>query len=387
MNSSWSRSENEVLATLQDVVAIESINPDLPGGQQGENEMANYTENFFKDLDIPCQRQKVLPNRSNVIATLAGQQTDRILLFECHMDTASAEIMTIPPFEPHISNGLLYGRGACDTKAGGVAMMMAIKALKQAGITPPSTIQYAGVVDEEYLFRGALALAKNTNATAVVVSEPTDLAVVRSHKGLARFRIIVKGTAAHSSKPHLGVNAVTKMARLILAIEDEIIPTYEAELHPLVGSPTLNIGVISGGAQVNFVPDQCVIEIDRRTIPGETPEETLQPFRQLIERLKDQDPELEVELEKPFLLDSAMETDTEAEIVQASRQACRTVLGQPTVTGVPYGTDASKFTTLGIPAIVLGPGSIDQAHAAVEWVDCNQVIQAVEIYKQTMLNF
>ena len=387
MNSSWSRSENEVLATLQDVVAIESINPDLPGGQQGENEMANYTENFFKDLDIPCQRQKVLPNRSNVIATLAGQQTDRILLFECHMDTASAEIMTIPPFEPHISNGLLYGRGACDTKAGGVAMMMAIKALKQAGITPPSTIQYAGVVDEEYLFRGALALAKNTKATAVVVSEPTDLAVVRSHKGLARFRIIVKGTAAHSSKPHLGVNAVTKMARLILAIEDEIIPTYEAELHPLVGSPTLNIGVISGGAQVNFVPDQCVIEIDRRTIPGETPEETLQPFRQLIERLKDQDPELEVELEKPFLLDSAMETDTEAEIVQVSRQACRTVLGQPTVTGVPYGTDASKFTTLGIPAIVLGPGSIDQAHAAVEWVDCNQVIQAVEIYKQTMLNF
>ncbi|MDP7280393.1 MAG: M20 family metallopeptidase [Candidatus Poribacteria bacterium] len=387
MNSSWSRSENEVLATLQDVVAIESINPDLPGGQQGENEMANYTENFFKDLDIPCQRQKVLPNRSNVIATLAGQQTDRILLFECHMDTASAEIMTIPPFEPHISNGLLYGRGACDTKAGGVAMMMAIKALKQAGITPPSTIQYAGVVDEEYLFRGALALAKNTKATAVVVSEPTDLAVVRSHKGLARFRIIVKGTAAHSSKPHLGVNAVTKMARLILAIEDEIIPTYEAELHPLVGCPTLNIGVISGGAQVNFVPDQCVIEIDRRTIPGETPEETLQPFRQLIERLKDQDPELEVELEKPFLLDSAMETDTEAEIVQASRQACRTVLGQPTVTGVPYGTDASKFTTLGIPAIVLGPGSIDQAHAAVEWVDCNQVIQAVEIYKQTMLNF
>ena len=387
MNSSWSRSENEVLATLQDVVAIESINPDLPGGQQGENEMANYTENFFKDLDIPCQRQKVLPNRSNVIATLAGQQTDRILLFECHMDTASAEIMTIPPFEPHISNGLLYGRGACDTKAGGVAMMMAIKALKQAGITPPSTIQYAGVVDEEYLFRGALALAKNTNATAVVVSEPTDLAVVRSHKGLARFRIIVKGTAAHSSKPHLGVNAVTKMARLILAIEDEIIPTYEAELHPLVGSPTLNIGVISGGAQVNFVPDQCVIEIDRRTIPGETPEETLQPFRQLIERLKDQDPELEVELEKPFLLDSAMETDTEAEIVQVSRQACRTVLGELTVTGVPYGTDASKFTTLGIPAIVLGPGSIDQAHAAVEWVDCNQVIQAVEIYKQTMLNF
>ena len=82
-----------------------------------------------------------------------------------------------------------------------------------------------------------------------------------------------------------------------------------------------------------------------------------------------------------------METDTEVEIVQVTRQACQTVLRQPTVTGVPYGTDASKFTALGIPAIVLGPGSIDQSHAAVEWVDCDQVIQAVEIYKQIMLNF
>ena len=303
------------------------------------------------------------------------------------MDTVSVDIMTIPPFTPDIRNGLLYGRGACDTKAGGVAMMMAMKRLKEGGFTPPCTIKYAGVVDEEHLFRGASHLASIIGAEAVVVSEPTELEIVRTHKGLARFRIIVKGTAAHSSKPHLGINAITKMARLICAIEDEIVPVYNTNTHPLVGSPTLNIGVISGGAQINFVPDQCVIEIDRRTIPGENPIETIAIFQQVLSREQDSDPDLDVILEEPFLLDEAMETSVDSRIVQIGVAACQTVLGKTTTSGVPYGTDASKFTAVGIPAIVLGPGSIDQAHAAVEWVECHQVLQAVDIYQQIMMNF
>ena len=386
MSLSWSRHDDEILARLQDLVAIESVNPGLPGGQRGEVEMADYTEKFFTDLGVPCQRQSVYPGRDNVIATLQGKRTDRILLFECHMDTASAEMMTIPPFEPHIRQGHLYGRGACDTKAGGIAMMMAMKTLKNAGIQPNSTIQYAGVVDEENGFGGALALAKESPATAVVVAEPTDLSVIRSHKGLARFRITVQGIAAHSSKPYLGVNAIIQMTKLIQAIEEQILPTYYQQKHPLVGSPTLNIGLISGGTQVNFVPGQCTIDIDRRTLPGENPSETIEPFQQLIQRMTNDDNEFEASVQ-PIILDNAMETEEHEEIVQISHQACQKILGQSTITGVPYGTDASKFTARGIPAIVLGPGSIDQAHSAVEWVECRQVIQAVEIYQQIMLNF
>ena len=97
MKNSWSRNSNEVLARLQDLVSIESVNPDLPGGQRGEVEVADYIEKFFTDLDITCQRQPVYPGRDNVIATLPGKRSDRTLLFECHMDTASAEMMTIPP--------------------------------------------------------------------------------------------------------------------------------------------------------------------------------------------------------------------------------------------------------------------------------------------------
>jgi acetylornithine deacetylase len=302
------------------------------------------------------------------------------------MDTASVGIMTIPPFQPRIRNGLLYGRGACDTKAGGVAMMYAMKRIKESGVKPPCTIKYAGAVDEEHLFRGALQLAKVVKAEAAVISEPTELAVVRAHKGLARFRIHVKGVAAHSSKPHLGVNAISKMTRIIAAIEDEIIPTYANRTHPLTGGPTLNVGLISGGAQVNFVPDRCVVEIDRRVIPGETPEETFLPFRGLLARLQAADPKLDVSLES-YLTDHPMETPEDALIVQVAAGACQAVSGNSTITGVPYGTDASKFTVVGVPAIVLGPGNIDQAHAAVEWVACDQVLRAVDIYQRIMMTY
>ena len=387
MSRSWHRVDDEILSVLQDVVAIESINPDLPGGKDGELRMMEYISGFFADIGIPYETHEILPARHNIIATLDGEDPSRVLLFECHMDTVSVDIMTIPPFTPDIRNGLLYGRGACDTKAGGVAMMMAMKRLKEEGFTPPCTIKYAGVVDEEHLFRGASHLASIIGAEAVVVSEPTELEIVRTHKGLARFRITVKGTAAHSSKPHLGINAITKMARLICAIEDEIVPVYNTNTHPLVGNPTLNIGVISGGAQINFVPDQCVIEIDRRTIPGENPIETIEIFQQVLSREQDSDPDLDVILEEPFLLDDAMETSVDSRIVQIGVAACQIILGKTTTSGVPYGTDASKFTAVGIPAIVLGPGSIDQAHAAVEWVECRQVLQAVDIYQQIMMNF
>jgi len=387
MAPTWSRTNNEVLGCLQDVVAIESINPDLPGGERGEIGMVEYLTDFFRSAGIPYETHEVLAGRSNIIATLEGESPDRILLFESHIDTVPVHIMTIPPFEPHIRDGLLYGRGACDTKAAGVAMMHAMKRLKEAGIKPPCTIKYAGVVDEEYVLRGAEHLASAISAEAAVVGEPTDLAIIRAHKGVARFRIAVRGVAVHSSKPQHGINAISKMARLICAIEDEIAPTYIAKAHPLTGGPTLNIGVISGGTQVNMVPDQCIIEIDRRVIPGETAEEALIPFRELLSRLRTADADLDVTLEEPFLLAEAMETHEDAHIVHTATKACRMVLGSATISGVSYGTNACKYSVKGIPSVVFGPGSIDQAHAAVEWVECQQVLKAVDVYQRMMIEF
>ena len=386
--ATWTRSENEILATLQDVVAIDSVNPSLPGGKdRGEAGMVDYLSAFFTNLGIPYQLSEALPGRNNIIATLQGQNPDRILLFECHMDTASAQVMTIPPFEPHIRDGLLYGRGSCDTKAGGVAMMHAMKRLVETGTVPPMSIAYAGAVDEEHLMRGARHMAPLVKAEAAVIAEPTDLEVIRGHKGVVRFHIIVNGKAAHSSKPYLGINAINKMARLIVRLEDELGPQYQARSNPLLGNPTFNVGIVEGGAQINFVPDSCRAAVDCRILPGDTPETVVGAFEQIISAAGAEDSELDARIERPLMFAcGAMGTAEDAPIVNSSVAACRAVLGDATIAGVPYGTDGSPFADAGVPAIVLGPGSIDQAHGAVEWVECEQVLKAVEIYHHIMTN-
>ena len=381
---SWTRSDDPVLATLQDLVAIDSVNPALPGGGQGESSMVAYLSDFFRALDIPCELCEVLPGRHNIIATLAGADPDRALLFECHMDTASAEVMTIPPFEPQIKNGLLYGRGSCDTKAGGAAMIHAIKRLKEAGITPPRTILYAGTIDEEAFFAGTNHLAEHVAVETAVIAEPTELEVVRAHKGAVRFNVRVNGRAAHSAKPHLGINAIEKMAGLISRFAAEISPGYAAVSYPLLGHPTYNVGIIEGGAQVNFVPDECKIAVDCRLIPGQTPEGVLEEFKAVVAKAKATDDALDAVVEDPFFVCAALGTDEDAGIVQSAVAACREVTGDAVIAGVPYATDGSPFSAKGVPAIVLGPGSIDQAHGAVEWVDCQQVVQAAEIYQRIM---
>jgi len=384
--ANWTRIDNEVLATLQEVVAIDSVNPSLPGGHdRGEAGMVDYLSSFFTQLGIPYELSEALPGRNNIIATLEGQNPDRVLLFECHMDTASVEVMTIPPFEPHIRDGLLYGRGSCDTKAGGVAMIHAMKRLVDTGTVPPMTIAYAGAVDEEHLMRGARHMAPLMSVEAAVIAEPTDLEVIRGHKGVVRFHITVSGKAAHSSKPYLGVNAINKMARLIVRLEDQLGARYQTRSDGLLGNPTFNIGIVEGGAQINFVPDSCRAAVDCRILPGDTADSVVGEFEQVIEAASAEDKELDAQIERPLMFAcGALGTAEDAPIVESSVAACRAVLGDATIGGVPYGTDGSPFAEAGVPAVVLGPGSIDQAHGAVEWVECEQVLNAVEIYHRIM---
>lgn len=384
--SSWQRSDDEVLATLQDVVAIESVNPELPGGRDGEAGMVDYLSNFFDKIGLPFELSEALPCRNNIIATLEGEDPDRVLLFECHMDTASVEVMTIPPFEPHIKDGRMYGRGSADTKAGGVAMMHAMKRIVESGAKPPRTIKYAGSVDEEHLMRGARHLASCIEPEAAVIAEPTDLDVIRGHKGIARFHIVVNGKAAHSSKPYLGVNAISKMVRLVTRLEDVIGADFASMSDPLLGSPTMNVGVIGGGMQVNFVPDRCQIDVDLRIIPGQTPDGAVAQFADEIAKVKAEDGEFDAYLEEPYITLAALGTDEGSEIVQSAVASCREVRGDAKITGVPYGTDGSPFADRGVPTIILGPGSIDQAHGAVEWIECKQVTQAVDVYQNIMLS-
>lgn len=375
----------ELIQTLADLVRINSVNPAYPHGAP-EEEIQRYVLDFFQRRGIAAVEQEVLPRRANVIASLPGRNPDRRIVFEAHSDTAGIEGMTIPPFEPAVRNGRLHGRGACDTKAGLAAMMHALADLKRPGAAPPCEVWVVSAVDEEHRYRGVLKLREKLRASAAVISEPTELRMAVASKGCLRWRITVQGKAAHSSKPHLGVNAIQQMARLLVALESES-ERLGSVRHPLVGSPSLNVGLIEGGTQVNIVPGSCSITLDRRLIPGEDPDRVLAGYEEFLAKLQGVEPGLEVTAEPPMVQDWPLETPADSPISARASEALRGAGLDPRATGVPFGSDASKFAQAGIPAIILGPGSIDQAHAAEEYVALEQVEQAFVVYRQVMTSF
>lgn len=371
-----------VLETLADLVRINSVNSSYEGGP-GEREVASYVRRFFEQHEIEVWEEEVFPNRPNVMARLPGLNSNRRLVLEAHTDTVSVKGMTIAPFEPLIADGKMYGRGSCDTKAGLATMMHALASLKAEGVTPPCEVLLAAVVDEEYSYRGVVKLCESLKADAAIVAEPTEMRAVIATKGVLRCRIVVHGKSAHSSKPHLGVNAITHMARVIAAIEADNERMTDIQ-HPLVGCGTCNVGVISGGVQVNFVPDRCAIEIDRRLLPGERASDAVAHYRQLLQSLDG----VKAEVEEPLLLvDEALDTPADAAVVQTATRVLRDMGMNADPCGVPFGCDASKLSRAGIPSIVFGPGSIDRAHTVDEYVELDQVEQALEFQRRFILSF
>ena len=372
--------EADVLATLADLIRINSINPAYDSGRP-ESHIADYIEHFFSERGIETWRQEVLPDRPNLIARLPGRSSGRRVVFEAHVDTASITGMTIPPFEPAIHNNRMYGRGSCDTKAGLAAMMHAVASLQKEGVTPECEVWMVAAADEEHSFRGVLKLCDGLQADAAIVAEPTELRAVIASKGVLRWKVRTRGKAAHSSKPQLGVNAIVKMAKVIERFEQSAAELTCAP-HPLLGGATLNIGVIHGGVQVNFVPDWCEIEIDRRLLPGETAADVLAGYESMLAGLS-----LEVNMEPPMLVDEALETAADSTVAQTASCVLRDMGLNGELAGVPYGSDASKLSRHGVPSIIFGPGSIDRAHAVVEYVECDQVLQAEEFYRRFLLRF
>ncbi|MEO6787186.1 MAG: M20 family metallopeptidase [Chthoniobacteraceae bacterium] len=374
-----------VIETLRSLVAINSVNSFYEGGP-GEKEIAAWVRHFFEQRGIEVREQEVFPGRPNVIARLPGRDASRRVILEAHMDTVSVQGMSIAPFDPCVEDGKVFGRGSCDTKAGLAAMMHAVASVHEQGITPACEVWLAAVVDEEFSYRGVVKLCEGLTAQAALVAEPTGLRAIIAGKGVLRWRIVVRGKAAHSSKPQLGVNAISHAARIVLAIEEDH-TRLAAKAHPLLGPATVNVGIIRGGVQVNFVPDTCVIEIDRRLLPGETGSGVLAHYRGLLDQLQAQHPALDAVMEPPWIMDEALETAADSAPAKLA-SAVLTEMGlDGTPGGVPFGSDASKLSRQGIPSLIIGPGSIDQAHAAVEFVEVAEVARALTFYRNFILRF
>jgi acetylornithine deacetylase/succinyl-diaminopimelate desuccinylase-like protein len=372
----------------------------LAGDRPGEAPLTDYLERLLHSLGIPAERQPVEPGRENILARVDGHPPldagGLLLLYSVHQDTVPTAGMTIPPWTPSVRQDRLYGRGACDVKGGMAAMLWAIARLHEERPANMPTIVLACTVNEENGFTGSAALARlwwsggspilPRQPDAAVIAEPTGLHVVVAHKGVVRWRCHARGRAAHSAKPEAGENAIYRMARAVAAIEryqDEVVGTLGS--HPLCGRATLSVGTIAGGVSVNTVPDRCTIEIDRRLAGREEPEPAR---RHLIDYLERQcDAGAWLEHEAPFLCGLPLGDDANGPLAQRLSAATREVAGECRLVGVPYATDAANLAAAGVPAVVFGPGSIEQAHTANEWIDLAQVQQAAEIYYRFAARF
>ena len=388
----------DLVQTLSELVAIPSVNPmgrPLSGPEYLEYRVTEWLQKWFEAHKLPWQRQTVEPKRDNIVARLDGdplpEHGGKVLLFEAHQDTVPVDGMTIPPWDPQVRDGKLYGRGSCDIKGGMAAMLGAVARLAKERPAGRPTVIMACTVNEEHGYSGAVKLTElwgegvksivPRRPDAAVIAEPTSLNVVVAHKGALRWNLRTHGRAAHSSQPHLGENAVYKMARVLLALEtyarDELAGFPE---HELCGRATLSVGTISGGISVNTVPDLCNIEIDRRLLPGEDGRTALAHLKNyLVARLGEQYP---LEHEEPWMWGATLSHDTNKGLAEQLAALARRHVGKSDIIGVPFGTDASKISSSGVPSVVFGPGSIAQAHTCDEWLPINELEQASEILFQ-----
>ena len=425
-----------VVDILSELIAVPSVNPRLAAGcdaEPGEQRLTEWLARFCTGQGWRWTVQAVHPGRANFIALIPGGRAET-LLWEAHQDTVSAAGMVVNPFEATVRDGRVYGRGACDVKGGLAAMLAALVRLNGEPSERRPNVLFCSTVNEECGFTGARELAEiwredgkceatespteippliaSQKATALrsgdfgssvlacshpfegerltlaelarlrpstaVVAEPTELDVVVAHRGVVRWRSTVYGRAAHSSRPEQGLNAIYAMMDVVRLIEDyHRVELGSRPVDLLCGPSTACVTTIQGGTGPNTVPDHVTIDVDRRLAPSDSPDAA---YQELVAHLAAhaQLGGCRLEHEPPWMQSRGMAADANAAWAERVSLAARSVGAAGCIMGVPYGTNAASIAAAGIPTVVFGPGSIDQAHTADEWIAIEQLERAVE---------
>jgi acetylornithine deacetylase len=307
---------------------------------------------------------------------LEGRAPGRTLMLCGHTDTVGVDGMAAP-FDPVIRDGRLYGRGSQDMKGGVAAMVDAARVLTRDGGLDRGRLVVACVVDEELASIGAEALVRDWRADGAVVTEPTDLQIGVAHKGFAFVEIETRGVAAHGSRPAEGRDAIFRMGRLLGLLEELDRRLQEGRAHPLLGPASLHASRVNGGREPSVYPDQCSLQIERRTIPGEAPDRPLREVESLLAALKRRDPEFEGCAHCSFSRDP-FEIAPEAELPQQLSAASTASGHRPLFVGMSFWTDAQILNGAGIPSVLFGPGGAG-LHSIEEYVRLDEVVACRDI--------
>jgi acetylornithine deacetylase len=294
-----------------------------------------------------------------------------------HIDTVGIEGMQ-DPWSGSIEAGRLYGRGAYDMKCGVAACLAALEALRRTPTRLRGDVVVCAVADEETESLGMSDLLQVVRTDAAIVTEPTELAVFVAHKGFCWLEVETLGRAAHGSRFQDGIDANLRMGRVLAELEGLERRLRSGRPHPLLGPPSLHAAVLRGGTGLSTYAANCVLQIERRTVPGESPAAVLAEIEAILQKLRDEDPSFEAKarllLARPSLEGSAESAIARAVTSSARRQLHR----EPEVSGAAYWMDAALLAEAGIETVVIGPSGAG-AHAAVEWVDLESVYAVAAI--------
>ncbi|MFL5626664.1 MAG: M20/M25/M40 family metallo-hydrolase, partial [Ktedonobacteraceae bacterium] len=323
------------------------------------------------------------PGRPNVVGIVRGSGGGRSLLLNAHMDTVGVAGMEYP-HQPVIKDNRLYGRGAYDMKAGLAAIMMAAAHAKKLGLR--GDVILTAVADEEYASIGTASIVKHWHADAAIVTEPTELDICVAHKGFVWLDVETSGTAAHGSRPDLGVDAIVKMGKILVGLEELDRSLRAHPSHPLLKSGSVHASLITGGQELSSYPEHCKLSIERRTIPGETRQSFEAELKHICDEIAAGDPDFKASL-KTTLVREAFEIAVDEPIVQAVLRETQSLLGrQPDITCSFAWMDSALLAAAGIPTVIFGPGG-EGAHAVVEWADLDQLQKSSQVLLNVIKGF
>ncbi|WNB92928.1 M20 family metallopeptidase [Bacillus sp. NEB1478] len=389
--------QKEVVELTRTLIRIQSVyRPNVEGGNEAK--VARFIVDYLKNIGLEVYYEEVVPGRPNVIAIYDSGFPGKTLLFEGHTDVVTEgdlDSWTYDPFGGEISNGRIYGRGSCDTKGNLAAAISAVHSLKKSGAAFTGKIILCIPCDEEGMMIGIKDFIRRgwaDNVDGAIICEPEENQLCITQKGAMRIVLKTYGKMAHGAMPLTGINPTTRMAKLIVEL-DQLEQREKERLgeHPYLGwpsiTPTIVQAPVKGEPQINVVPAQCMTALDIRTVPGQEHEQLAKEIEGIIERLSKEDPDFKATFEliedRPWT-----ETPKDHDVVQAVAQAYTQVTGNtPVYNGVPGATDGTFLHLAGVPILTTGAGDRYIPHHADEYVDIDELIKTVKIYTLSALNF
>lgn len=383
IDTSLDKNDQEQLVSLvRELVQIPSVNIESESSEPPERKLSEYLLNYLENLGMTVETLLTPGGRPNILAYWPeDNDKHKRLVLNAHMDTVDVEGMTVDPFAAEVRSGRIYGRGTCDTKGSMAVFLWILDKLRETKSELPFQVRFLATCDEENFCRGSKWLVDSGFcADQIIVGEPTNSQVAPMHRGAMIVEIETTGKSAHASVPGQGVNAIYSMLDLLEIVRCDWIPSITSADHKLLGSATAAVTVLRGGLRANMIPDRCRAVIDARILPGQECEKLIDDLKTRLDRVATEG-DLNYSL-RCKVAHQALGTDPACPLVKQLLAARKSLGLQAEVVGLPFLTDASNFARTTTDCVVFGPGNIEQAHCADEYLELDQLYLAAKILRE-----